>query len=301
MRPWRSLTEMGIHMKPNLRPVQLAALVAFGAVGPMASLCACEGEPPVAYPENSPGAGSGAIPAPEAASTADATFPVVEVPGQPPTAPCAPCAARTTEAPASASAAPAASSSGAPEAAPSPPSAEPAVHEGNVVGDITTKPAALAAYGAVYLEDGPKEGAPEHAASVTILNRQMAFAPFVTVVPAGQKVVFANADPFPHNVFSPDNEKFNMGNIPQNTGHARVFPNPGAYSLLCNLHPGMLGYLLVTPSGWFARTDAKGKFALNHVPPGAYKLTAWAPRQTPVTQIVTVTNGDATLKFDLHR
>ncbi len=169
------------------------------------------------------------------------------------------------------------------------------------MGGITTKPAALVAYGAVYLEDGPKEGAPEHPASVTILNRQMAFAPFVTVVPAGGKVVFANADPFPHNVFSPDNEKFNMGNIPQNAGHARAFPNPGAYSLLCNLHPGMLGYLLVTPSAWFARTDAKGKFALKHVPPGTYKVTAWAPRQTPVTESITVTDGDATVNFDLHR
>jgi plastocyanin len=290
-------------MKPNPHRLQLAALVAFAALGPLASLSACEGEPPVAYPENSPGAASGAVPAPESASAAEAASTAAAQPAQPPATPCAPGAGHMAEAPASSSAAPAASGSAAPEAAsPAAPAEAPAaVHEGNVVGGITTKPAALAPYGAVYLEDGPKEGAPEHPASVTILNRQMAFAPFLAVVPAGGKVVFANADPFPHNVFSPDNEKFNMGNIPQNVGHARVFPNPGAYSLLCNLHPGMLGYLLVTPSGWFARTDAKGTFALKHLPPGTYKVTAWAPRQTPVTQSVTVTDGDAPLNFDLHR
>ena len=287
-------------MKPNLRLVTLVALV---AAGPMASLAACEGEPPVAYPENPPGAASSAVPAPEVASTAEAPSAAPEAGSQPPPAPCVPCSARMAAAAASASAAPAASGSAGPEPGPSAAPAEPpaAVHEGNVVGGITTRPAALAAYGAVYLEDGPKEGAPEHPPSVTILNRQMAFVPFVQVVASGGKVVFGNADPFPHNVFSPDNEKFNMGNIAQNAAHARVFPNPGSYSLLCNLHPGMLGYLLVTPSPWFVRTDAKGKFALKHVPPGTYKVTAWAPRQAPVTQSVTVTDGDVTIDFDLHR
>ena len=63
----------------------------------------------------------------------------------------------------------------------------------------------------------------------------------------------------------------------------------------------MLGYLLVTPSTWAARADAKGKFAMKHVPTGTYKITAWAPRQTPVTQSVTVADGDVTVNLDIHR
>jgi hypothetical protein len=121
------------------------------------------------------------------------------------------------------------------------------------------------------------------------------------VVAEGGRVVFTNEDPFPHNVFSPDNEKFNMGNVPQHGAHQRVFHAPGPYTLLCNLHPGMLGYLLVTPSTWWAKTDAKGKFDMKHVPNGTYKVTAWAPRQAPVTQSVSVTDGDVTVNFDLHR
>ncbi len=85
-------------MKPNRHLVRLAALVAFAAVGPVASLSACEGEPPVAYPENAPAAASGGVPAPEAESTAEASSAVASVPAQPPTAPCTPCAAHTADA-----------------------------------------------------------------------------------------------------------------------------------------------------------------------------------------------------------
>jgi plastocyanin len=169
------------------------------------------------------------------------------------------------------------------------------------VGFVTTTPASLMAQAVVYLEDGPREDQPAHLPTVTISNRKMTFIPYVTVAPVGAKVVFSNDDPFPHNVFSPDNEKFNMGSVPQNGAHVRVFKNPAAYSLLCNLHPGMLGYLLVTPSTWYARADAKGRFTVKRVPNGTYQLTAWAPRQTPVTQTVTVADGDTTANFDLHR
>jgi plastocyanin len=202
---------------------------------------------------------------------------------------------------------PSASGAGpAPSAAPTDSTASlpvppPPIPRGNIVGTVTTKPASLVSQTVVYLEDGPKEDSPSHLQSVTIANRMMNFVPYIGVVAAGGKAVFVNEDPFPHNVFSPDNEKFNLGNIPQNGAHARVFKNPGAYSLLCNLHPGMLGYLLVTPSTWFARVDGKGHFDMKHVPSGTYKITAWAPRQTPVTQSVTVADADVTVSFDLHR
>ena len=40
---------------------------------------------------------------------------------------------------------------------------------------------------------------------------------------------------------------------------------------------------------------------MKHVPSGTYKVTAWAPRQAPITQSVTVADGDVTINFDLHR
>jgi plastocyanin len=208
-----------------------------------------------------------------------------------------PPAAASAAAGASAAPAPPESTASAPALVVPPPT----IPRGNVVGLVTTKPTAQSAQAVVYLEDAPKEDAPAHLQTVTIANRQMTFIPFVAVASVGGKVVFTNEDPFPHNVFSPDNEKFNMGNLPQNGAHTRAFKNPGVYTLLCNLHPGMIGYLVVTPSTWFVRTDARGKFEMKHVPTGTYKVTAWAPRQVPVTQSVTVADGDVTVNFDLHR
>jgi plastocyanin len=272
-------------------------LGALAAIGPIASLTACEGEPPVNAPENAAGgdqAMASAVPAASDTETAQATESAAPTGCPPPpcTQPAAPVA--------SGSAAPA--GSGAPaESSAALPVPPPTVPRGNVVGDVTTMPASLRSQAVVYLEDGPKEDQPARLQTVTISNRQMNFIPYVSVAAVGARVVFANEDPFPHNVFSPDNEKFNMGNIPQNGAHVRIFKNPGAYSLLCNLHPGMLGYLLVTPSAWFARTDAKGHFTMKHVPSGSYHITAWAPRQAPVTQNVTVAEGDVTVNFELHR
>jgi plastocyanin len=270
-------------------------LLFLAAAAPFASLPACEGEPPIMAPENPSGASkevASAEPEPSAEPSTQAQTAC-------PPPPCAPVASAHV-AMASASAAP--SGSAAPEgstaALPVPP---PSIPRGNIVGGVNTQPAALKPQAVVYLEDGPAEDQPGHLQTVTVSNSQMNFIPYIAVASVGAKVVFTNIDPFPHNVFSPDNEKFNMGNIPQNGAHVRIFKTPGAYSLLCNLHPGMLGYLLVTPTAWHVRTDAKGHFDLKHVPSGTYKVTAWAPRQTPVTQSVTVGDGDVTVNFDLHR
>lgn len=274
---------------------RMLTLLALTALGPLASL-ACEGEPPVMAPEN-PGGSAGvetvtsAAPVESAAPAETAAAALTACP-PPPCASPAPSGSAVV-----AAAAPSGSASGAAEL-PVPP---PSIPRGNILGAVTTKPAGLASTAVVYLEDGPKEDAPSHLQTVTVENRAMNFIPYVAVVATGGKVVFANSDPFPHNVFSPDNEKFNLGNIPQNGAHARVFKQAGAYSLLCNLHPGMLGYVVATPSTWAAKTDGKGKFLMKHVPNGTYKITAWAPRQEPVTQSVTVADGDVTVNFDLHR
>ena len=259
---------------------RLLVLAALAALPPLL-LAACEGEPPVNAPENP-------STAPSAAASASAT-PVAAAAESAPPATAAPACPPPPCAPASASVASAAQPAESLDAGLIPP---PSIARGNIVGSLTTKPASLAGQAVVFLEDGPTEDAPSHMQTVTIENRMMNFVPFVSVVAVGGKVVFANADPFPHNVFSPDNEKFNLGNIPQNGAHVRTFKTAGTYSLLCNLHPGMLGYLVVTPSTWFARADGKGNFSMKHVPAGTYKATAWAPRQGPVTVPVTVADGD---------
>jgi plastocyanin len=239
-----------------------------GAVA-VTSLAACEGEPPVNMPENPPS--TGAVIAVASASAASAetqpALPPVSTTACPPP-PCAPVASAAATASASASA-----GSANVEASAAPPEMR-----GDITGSVTTKPAASAASAVVYLEDAPKDDAPAHLQTVTIGNRQMNFVPSLSVVGVGGKVIFA-----------------------KNGAHQRVFEHPGAYSLLCNLHPGMLGYLLVTPTTHYGRADSKGKYLIKHIPAGTYRLTAWAPRQAPVTQSVTVASGEASVNFELHR
>jgi len=173
---------------------RLLILAAIATVPPLASLVACEGEPPVNAPENPLGVQpvvasvSATASTPEAPATASVTTGCLPPPCSPTPVPS------TAAASASASAAP---ESGASATAVPPP----AVVRGNIVGSVTTKPAALIGQAVVYLEDGPTEDAPPHLQTVTVDNRRMTFVPFVSVVSVGGKVVFANEDPFPHNVF----------------------------------------------------------------------------------------------------
>jgi plastocyanin len=169
----------------------------------------------------------------------------------------------------------------------------------NIVGTVTTTPARAARSAVVYLEDAPVLPGPTMSASID--NRQMNFIPFVQVVAVGGRVAFTNSDPFPHNVFSPDNGRFDMGMVaPHGTG-VHTFKTAGAYTLLCNLHPNMVGYVVVSPSSYFAKANAKGEFTIKDVPSGTYKITAWAPRLKPMTEAVTVKDGDVTATFALQR
>lgn len=151
----------------------------------------------------------------------------------------------------------------------------------------------------VYLVDAPKEPGPTMTTEID--QKGMAFIPTVSVIAAGGTVHFLNNDPFPHNVFSPDHEKFDLGTMAHAKTGARPFEKTGVYTLLCNLHPGMLAYVVVSPSSYFAKADANGKYTIKDVPSGTYKVSAWVPRLPEETQPVTVAAGETTLDFHLHR
>jgi plastocyanin len=153
----------------------------------------------------------------------------------------------------------------------------------------------------VYVEDASAKQ-PGVATAATIKIHDKEFAPYITVVTAGANVDFGNGDALTHHIFSPDGEKWDTGNLPQQGTVERKFDSPGAYTLLCNLHPEMLGYLLVIPSSYFAAVGTDGKYTLGGLPPGSYRVTAWVPRMQTSTQSVTVAaSGDVTADFSLQR
>jgi plastocyanin len=280
-------------MKTRARSVLLLSITCWGSL-------ACEGEPP----KTPPGIPSAVDTAPRPAERARDAATVADGSPTSATEHDCPCMdrqmsmmdrARNTDAGIADAAA-------AVDKAPDPVTETPAIApHGDIVGMVKTTPPAAAANAVVYLEDGPTTE-PTHGPAPHVDNHQMVFIPFVQVVTAGGKVVFTNSDPFPHNVFSPDNDKFNLGTIAQNGGAAsHRFDKAGRYTILCNLHPGMIGYVVVVPSAFFAKTNAKGHFTIKDIPAGTYQITAWAPREKVVTQSVTVTEGEVTSDFELHR
>ena len=153
--------------------------------------------------------------------------------------------------------------------------------------------------GVVYLEDAPKQPGVATKAVVDVDHKN--FSPFISVITTGGTVTFGNKDALTHHVFSPDVQKWDTGYLHKNDTAGKTFDTPGPVALLCNIHPEMLGYVLVIPSTYFGALEPDGKYVIGAVPPGTYKATAWAPRMLPSTQSVTVgPEGSVTANFELR-
>jgi plastocyanin len=153
--------------------------------------------------------------------------------------------------------------------------------------------------GVVYIEDAPKQPSVATTATINVYHKE--FSPFISVVTTGGTVTFGNRDALTHHVFSPDVPKWDTGYLQKGEAVRQAFDSPGAIALLCNIHPEMLGYLLVVPSTYFGKLGADGKYAIANMPPGTYRVTAWTPRVPKATQSVTVIpEGTVTTNFELH-
>jgi hypothetical protein len=124
-------------------------------------------------------------------------------------------------------------------------------------------------------------------------QNKMTFAPHVMVVQVGTTVEFLNSDPVGHNVYWPSisgNKKLahNLGTWPKGEKKAFQFNDVGVASLLCNVHPEMNGYIVVTPTPFFAITDKSGNYEIKNVPPGKYTLKTWSEDGKVTTQAVEV-------------
>jgi len=100
------------------------------------------------------------------------------------------------------------------------------------------------------------------------------------VVQQGTTVEFQNSDSVQHNVFWPSisgnkKEGHNLGTWPKGEKRPFTFSTPGVVPLLCNVHPEMEGYIVVSPTPYFAEADANGNFKIDNVPDGKYNVVAW--------------------------
>lgn len=126
-------------------------------------------------------------------------------------------------------------------------------------------------------------------------QRDETFVPHVLPVLVGTTVQFPNDDPVFHDVFSLSSPKaFDLQRYAQGTSRSVQFPKPGVVEVFCHIHADMSAYILVLDNPFFVIPDSQGHFALDGVPPGDYKLTAWYERTRPVITRVHVDAGRTT-------
>jgi len=164
------------------------------------------------------------------------------------------------------------------------------VEGGTVTGQVVVQPAKYQDETVVWLKDVPGPRAP---ATHELDQKNMKFRPLVLLVVAGDTVTFLNHDGVDHNVYSPDGAAFDLGTFEPGGTRSRAFEATGAFTVLCRLHPEMLGYVFVAPSRHAAVVDRKGRFTIGDVPPGTYQLAVWNAHLPGQGQPVTVAAGQA--------
>jgi plastocyanin len=155
----------------------------------------------------------------------------------------------------------------------------------------------------VYIEAIPGKTFPAPAKPIVIDQKQLLFQPHVVATMIGTTVQFQNSDKVQHNIFWPSisgNKKMshNMGTWPTGEERSFKFDTPGVVPLLCNVHPEMSGYIIVSPTPYYAIADATGAFKIADVPDGTYTISAWHEGMKVMSKPVTV-SGTATVDFSL--
>jgi plastocyanin len=175
----------------------------------------------------------------------------------------------------------------------------------SISGSAKVTGSASAADVVVYIQQAPGTFTPP-AKPVEMDQKQFQFIPHVLPVLAGTKVAFLNSDSTPHNVFSPDNEKYNLGTWPQGQtkdyAFAKCAKTPCVYTQLCRVHAEMEGYVVVLQNPYFGVTEKTGHYQIEGVPPGSYTVAVWHSKTKAQPKPVTVDAAKpATLDFVLAR
>ena len=144
-----------------------------------------------------------------------------------------------------------------------------AASAGTLTGSVKLKGDAQPAI--VYVEAAPGTFAAP-TAHPRIDQKGMTFIPYLLPILVGTTVDFANNDAVNHNVFSPDNEGYNLGTWAKGETKSYTFKKVGTYTQLCSIHPEMEAFVVVLANPYFAIVDKDGGFKIADIPDGHYAL-----------------------------
>ncbi len=157
----------------------------------------------------------------------------------------------------------------------------------------------------VYVDTIQGKSFPAPSQQPVMDQKGLVFSPHILIVQVGTTVEFQNSDTVQHNVFWPSisgnkKEGHNLGTWPKGEKRPFKFDQPGVVPLLCNVHPEMSGYIIVSPTPYFAETDASGNYKIENVPDGKYNVVAWHEGMKPQSKSVDVA-GTGKADFTLSK
>jgi plastocyanin len=156
----------------------------------------------------------------------------------------------------------------------------------------------------VYLESTNPSARFDSPSEAEISQKGARFAPSPLIICVGQTVNFKNDEtrPIEHNVFSRSPaQPFDLGLYRPPEGKRVTFDKPGIVRLFCSIHRLMDGMIYVCPTPFWARVEKDGRFTIEDVPPGTWRLKTWQPSPRYNEQDVAVkTDGAAPVTVDLE-
>ena len=113
---------------------------------------------------------------------------------------------------------------------------------------------------------------------MSMAQQNIAFDPYVLIVPLGSTVGFPNKDKVRHHVYSfSAAKKFELKLFGQQEERTVTFDKGGIVALGCNIHDAMIGYIYVTDTPFAAKTNEAGQAVIHGLPGGSGVLSVWHP------------------------
>jgi hypothetical protein len=143
----------------------------------------------------------------------------------------------------------------------------------------------------VFIQDAPKV-APLPLTRARILQEGETFIPRVVAITRGSTVDFPNGDPFFHDVFSLSRSAtFDLGSYPKGQTKSHQFRQAGLVKVYCHIHSHMSASIMVFDHTYFTVAKPDGTFAIDDVPAGNYKVSAWHERIGENSQPLKIDSG----------